>query len=250
MKKTAPQVRARRRAAHIEDVNHIRFRAQSAEFIPTDSPITAMHDGYLSTIRKPVIPVGLEEGRALSRFIRLKAFGNDGDELFPHLVSVVAEPLPELPESGFTSQHVLQRANRSELIRYLNHFIQAYRGGNEDAAEGWLNALMLGLKSDRRFIPKARGKLKSETALAAVKAKGTQANSVKAKARKADLHKAIRDYLNQPDALAKGNKACLRFLVERNLLYGYAEATVLDPHIKTLFAEKRKALNAEKLPHY
>jgi hypothetical protein len=242
MKKTAPQMRA----ARIKELNTIRLRDKSADFMPTDSPITAMHDGYLSTIRKPVTPVGPEEGRRLSSFIRLKSFGNGGDDLFPHLVNVVNEPLHELPESGYTSQHVLERANRAELIRYLNRFIQAHRDGNEEAAEAWLNALMLGLKSDRRFISKARGKLKSETALAAVRAKGTQAKSDKAAADTADLRKAINDYLTGcPNALAKGKQACLQFLKKSRATFDYADATILDPHIKDLFAAKRRALKAE-----
>jgi hypothetical protein len=246
MKKIAPQVRARSRAERNKYLNEIRFRDKLPEVMPPDSPITAMHDGYLSTIRKAVTPVDMVEGRRLSNFIRLRGFGNGGDDLFPHLVNVVNEPLHELPEAGYSSQHVIERANRAELIRYLNRFIQAYRADNEDAAEAWLNALMLGLKSDRRFIPKARAKLKSENALTPeVRAAGTQAGKDKGAARRAELHKAINDYLNYPAALAKGNAACLRFLVERKLTYGYAEATILDPHIKQLFAAKRKAMKAE-----
>jgi hypothetical protein len=102
------------------------------------------------------------------------------------------------------------------------------------------------LKSDRRFISKARGKLKSETALAAVRAKGTQAVKDKAAADTADLRKAINDYLTGcPNALAKGKQACLQFLKKSRATFDYADATILDPHIKDLFAAKRRALKAE-----
>ena len=148
---------------------------------------------------------------------------------------------------------------KSEIEKCIVHARRAMADQNMDALDGWLAALdgwwmandmsLLELENDwelKKMRPKYRAKLRSEKALTPeVRAAGTQAGKAKAAARRAELHKAIKDYLNYPAALAKGNKACLRFLVERNLLYGYAEATVLDPHIKKLFAEKRKAMKAE-----
>jgi hypothetical protein len=230
---SAVLLRARRRAARIWEINQIRLIPLPTNYKLDDKPIELIHDGYLSSIRQKVPTISsLEEERTLDGFIRRKDFAT-GFDAFSDLVHVVND-LPDV-----------ERRNKSELIRYLNRFIQAHRELNEDAAEGWLNALMLGLKSVRRLMPKAVGKVKQEATLDAVRARGTQANKDKASRMEAALHKAIDDYLNSPNALAKGNKACLRFLLERNLTYGYADATILNPHIKNLFAEKRRALKAE-----
>jgi hypothetical protein len=135
--------------------------------------------------------------------------------------------------------------NKPEMQRYVDRARIAAHEKNLDALEGWINALAVSVKAVRLFIPKTHGKVRQEEKLNEVRAAGAQANKAKADTNKANLHKAINDYLNHPAALTKGNKACLRFLVERKLTYGYAEATILDPHIKKLFAAKRKAMKAE-----
>jgi hypothetical protein len=159
-------------------------------------------------------------------------------------------PLNFLPGISFASVVKLGRnlpwaAGQREGIQVcVVHARKAMVDQNKEALDGWLTAVFL-VSSHLGMRPKFRAKLKQEAAIRSVQPAGTQAGKAKAAARKADLHKAINDYLNHPAALAKGNAACLRFLVERNLTYGYAEATILDPHIKQLFAAKRKALKAE-----
>lgn len=158
-----------------------------------------------------------------------------GNERFLYLLSVAR---------GLPPDH----CNKPFLADLVQRIRDADEARNKEAVWLGLQALRLAVLAVRLFIPMTDSKLRQEAALTPeTRAAGTNANKAQADTRKDDLHKAINDYLdNYPDALAKGNKACLRFLVERGLIFGYAEATVLDQHIKNLFAAKRQVLKAEK----
>jgi len=141
----------------------------------------------------------------------------------------------------------LPRSNRhrAEIERCVVRARKAMDEQNMDALDGWLVALFA-VSTYRAMAPKFFTKLRQENAIRSVQKAGTQAGKDKANDRKARLHKDINDYLNyHPDALAKGNAACLHFLVERNLTYDYAKTTILNSDIKQLFAAKRKAMKAE-----
>lgn len=137
-------------------------------------------------------------------------------------------------------------SNRGSMEMCVVHARKAMATKNMAALDGWLFALgVIGTLIEQ--IPKYQKKLYQADLARRIQPQGTQANKDKSAASKADLHKAINEYLtNAPEALAKGNKACLRFLVKWKLTYGYAEATIFNSHIKKLFAAKRKSLKAEK----
>lgn len=214
-----------------------------------DNPITTLHDGAVRFVSEDVFRVGTVEIAAINQFIKwtLPASGIDFGGIFEFVTQ-----LPDLPVTtgGLAEKASLAReSNKPELVRYLNRFIRAYRDGNEDAAEAWITCLLQGLKAERRWLPKVKGKLKSEAALTPEqRLAGSQANKANADARKALLDKAIIDYRdNCPNALRPGGpEACLRVLVEGGLLNGLSPSTVFQRRIKPLFAKKRAELKAEK----
>lgn len=54
--------------------------------------------------------------------------------------------------------------NKPELQRYVERARRAAHDRNLDALEGWLNALAVGVKSVRLYIPKTAGKVRQEAA--------------------------------------------------------------------------------------
>ncbi|MBU1665948.1 MAG: hypothetical protein KKG92_11180 [Gammaproteobacteria bacterium] len=131
------------------------------------------------------------------------------------------------------------------LAKCMNRLIQAHKDGNIDGAEGWLHAISIGLKSATMFMPKALVKLRQEHDLRTNQPAGTKALKEKAEIRKALLHKAIKDYASNPEALVKGPAACLVYLKKFKATYDYADSYVLV-HVKKIFAENRRQLRGEK----
>lgn len=90
--------------------------------------------------------------------------------------------------------------------------------------------------------PKVIAKKKQEEALRSVQPEGTKANKERADRNRANLDKAMSDYIsNYPNALALGNDGLIEFLTNRNLRFGYKDSSIIE-YAKPLFAKKRKEI--------
>lgn len=76
--------------------------------------------------------------------LRLSTFHMDCG--LSHSIPSMDKKLDALPDGSF---------NKEELSRFRERLVQAFKRGNREAAEGWLNAYSVGMKSASFLIPHA-----------------------------------------------------------------------------------------------
>lgn len=137
------------------------------------------------------------------------------------------------------------------LLNFLNRLIRAHRDGNLDAAEGWLNALYVGLKSANVFLPKAQIRFKADDALPRASKAGGQATKENSKPKKECLRQKVIDYMAKEEPRSKeldlpkpSAKKCRDKLMEGDRVCGYAPSYALKL-IQKIFDEDRPSSEAE-----
>lgn len=137
------------------------------------------------------------------------------------------------------------------LVNFLNRLIKAHREGNMDAAEGWLNALYVGLKTANIFIPKAQLRFKADDALPRASKAGGQATKEHSRTKKEKLHQKVAEYMAMHEPRRKERnlpkitaKKCRDDLTDGNRVCGYAPWYALKL-IQEIFKEERPSSEAE-----
>lgn len=146
-------------------------------------------------------------------------------------------------------QEAIERMHPSpekrELERRLNRLRNAFNSKNLDAAEGWLNATLDGIKAVATWLPKTKGKLASENALLENQPLSALALKDKARFKQDLLRQNVEAYFNRNHrALKNGAAACRDSLQSRGELV-YSASYALKK-IGEIFEERRHGKQESK----
>lgn len=188
---------------------------------------------FPSTLGDEFLKLGKDEFIALDQFCRSCRLGHT---LGGYMSGIEALALNNHPSSE----------DLPFLVDYLNKVIRAHKEGNLFAAEGWLNALYVGLKAANVFLPKAQAKLKQEDSLPRAHVAGGEGTKNKWAPQEEYLRKEVADYLAANSALIdKGANACWHYLKNNKRLCGYSPSMAIKK-IQKVFNEIKEQREINK----